>query len=822
MRFFKLRIIKYSVAILVLVAIVAIFALLYRNSVALNVANIALKDTDLEVTSLSIDSIDTNTIYFADLVLQQNEDIQLRVIGIALPIASGSPTPRILDIKEIEILLSGSDSEPVHVASMLQAILDLPNSVPYSTVNIGRIDAPGLPPITDVTWGIRGTGQLLHFQFESFEVAMGIEPDADSGFRMSILATSASGIDAVALALAISPHDGGFAISGQSTTRTLPLIPVLHAIDLLPSEISSIDSLLRGPLRTHVYDDPMLPIVVTAELVPEGDIEIVYEAEQQASFDVRINPLMPLVTEFSYPSLDWRARVERSEILATRTPVGDLLVKMSSLDCQAGIRCKMNLAADAVDLSFGNLGIASIRASAPVTMEIKEETRLTVSADGKLSVSGVSAGNFFAGSVELTQFEGATLIIDEQEWRSEIPTMGFTVDGASPGNRIAVNFPLTLTQLTITDSGERAGASVRIDAASSSISYDDLALATLDVEGRIQIAGEVLSTTLSLFSGAGALRAEVAAQHNLEIGKGQLKLSGASLNFDARKLSGTMHPWPFPVDVQSGSIDAEAELNWLMDGDEVILSGKTRVGATSLAGSYDEIAFTGFATELVTDVDTRAGHTFLPSSLQLAVLDIGLRLEDLRAEFQIAPDLSTVNVENVFVQMLGGAISVKPFSYSFGADENHVILNLDSIQLPLMMALADFESITIEGSASGNLPVSFINEHITIDGGRLESDAPGGSIRYAATGGSSVDSQVGLVTRALSNFEFDSLTTDVAYTKDGDLLLRMRLEGVNPDMDASQPIILNLDLENNVPQLLQSLQATRSIQEIFEKRVKDE
>lgn len=822
MRLFNFRIIKYLVAIMVVVATVAIFALLYRNSIALDIANFALKDTDFEVTSLSIESIDTNTIYFADLVLQQNEDIQLRIVGIALPITLGSPTPRILDIKEIEIFLSGSDSEPVHVASMLQAILDLPNSVPYSTVKIGRIDAPDLPPITDVIWEAHGTGQLLHSQFESFQITLGIEPDVDSGFRMSILATSASGIDAVALALAISAHDGGFTISGQSTTRTLPLIPVLHSIDMLPSAISSIDGLLRGPIRTHVYDDPMLPIVVTVELVPEGNIEIVYEVEQQESFDVRINALTPLIAEFSYPSLGWRARVEQSEILATKTPVGNLLVKVSSLDCQAGIRCKMNLTADAVDLSFGSLGIASIRASAPLTVEIKEEISLTVPSDSALTVSGVSFGNFFDGSVELTQFEGATLIIDEQEWRSEIPTIGFTVGGANPGNDLAVNFPLTLTQLTITDSGERASASVQIDAASSSISYNDFALTTFDVEGRIEIAGEVLSTTLSLSTGEGALRAEIDARHNQENGEGQLQLSGASLDFDVRKLSGTMQPWPFPVDVQSGSVDAEVELNWLMEVDEVILSGKTRVGATGLAGSYDDIAFTGLTTELVAYIDTRAGHRFLPSSLQLAVLDIGLRLEDLRAEFQITPDLSTVNVENVFVQMLGGAISVKPFSYSLGADANHVILNLDSIQLPLMMALADFESITIEGSVSGNLPVSFINEHITIDGGRLESDAPGGFIRYAATGGSSVDSQVGLVTRALSNFEFDSLTSDVTYTRDGELLLRMRLEGVNPDMDASQPIILNLDLENNVPQLLQSLQATRSIQEIFEKRAKDE
>ena len=51
-----------------------------------------------------------------------------------------------------------------------------------------------------------------------------------------------------------------------------------------------------------------------------------------------------------------------------------------------------------------------------------------------------------------------------------------------------------------------------------------------------------------------------------------------------------------------------------------------------------------------------------------------------------------------------------------------------------------------------------------------------------------------------------------------DLKLQMRLTGINPDMDETQPVILNLGVENNVPQLLRSLQATRSIEEILEKR----
>jgi hypothetical protein len=47
----------------------------------------------------------------------------------------------------------------------------------------------------------------------------------------------------------------------------------------------------------------------------------------------------------------------------------------------------------------------------------------------------------------------------------------------------------------------------------------------------------------------------------------------------------------------------------------------------------------------------------------------------------------------------------------------------------------------------------------------------------------------------------------------------MRLTGTNPDVDPLQPVVLNLGIENNVPQMLRSLQATRSIEEILETKL---
>jgi hypothetical protein len=99
---------------------------------------------------------------------------------------------------------------------------------------------------------------------------------------------------------------------------------------------------------------------------------------------------------------------------------------------------------------------------------------------------------------------------------------------------------------------------------------------------------------------------------------------------------------------------------------------------------------------------------------------------------------------------------------------------------------------------------------------------PGGIIRYRPAAGSGAQpaaSSIGIVTAALSNFAYESLTSDVSYSKDGDLKLQMQLKGRTPDLQEKRPVVLNLGVENNVPQMLKSLQAARSVEDILERRM---
>ena len=72
---------------------------------------------------------------------------------------------------------------------------------------------------------------------------------------------------------------------------------------------------------------------------------------------------------------------------------------------------------------------------------------------------------------------------------------------------------------------------------------------------------------------------------------------------------------------------------------------------------------------------------------------------------------------------------------------------------------------------------------------------------------------------ALSNYHYSIFQTEADYLETGDLELSMTLRGRNPDMDKSRPIHLNLNVTDNIPMLLKSLQAGRAITDMVSRKV---
>ena len=76
-----------------------------------------------------------------------------------------------------------------------------------------------------------------------------------------------------------------------------------------------------------------------------------------------------------------------------------------------------------------------------------------------------------------------------------------------------------------------------------------------------------------------------------------------------------------------------------------------------------------------------------------------------------------------------------------------------------------------------------------------------------------------MLNQALSNYQYQTLNTEVYYDDAGELRLEVQLRGTNPDMNGGQPINLNVSISDNIPTLLQSLRAGQAISDRLEERL---
>ena len=410
----------------------------------------------------------------------------------------------------------------------------------------------------------------------------------------------------------------------------------------------------------------------------------------------------------------------------------------------------------------------------------------------------------------------ATLEYPSLDWTARIAKTSISITGPD----------IDLPPVHLRDSECRAGIRCRT---AMEISFADLGFGAVTVENVTAsspaatfTSGEDRWEASAPDTPEGGLTGTANLSHGLADGRGELTVDDAAIDLAALPLSGLFSDWPHDWNVEAGRAAADAKLRWQATNADLEVAGTLTATLDSLAGRYADIGFVGLNSRIDAEIAPGAQVTLQPARFEVALVDVGFPVEDISGV--ATPDIedAAVAVSDLTMSLLGGTVTADPFRFDLDGDRNQLMLRASGIQLPLMAGLADLEAVTISGSVSGRIPVTIRGNKVIIDGGHLENDPPGGVIRYGGgAAGNIVDdgSQLGVVTRTLRNFEFDSLSSAVEYSEDGDLLLKMRLEGINPDVDPTQPVILNLNVENNVPQMLRSLQATRSIGDVLEQRL---
>ncbi len=289
-------------------------------------------------------------------------------------------------------------------------------------------------------------------------------------------------------------------------------------------------------------------------------------------------------------------------------------------------------------------------------------------------------------------------------------------------------------------------------------------------------------------------------------------------------LQKTLSDWPTLVEFNNGRLGGQASIR-LPNAAPLQFSG--RITGNGLGGiiNRSELAKLDFTAFFRLDHGNQL-RLDIPK-LTVGELDPGVPIQQLTLlESSYSGFLDrllegTATWQSIRGQLLGGEFTLHANRIRLGTD-NRLQLQLSGIQLQEALAQYPAEGLNGQAIIDGTLPLLVSAQGVFVEQGQLQARQPGTlqfqSEQIRAMGRSNPGMQ--LVAEALEDFHFNVLSSKLDYEPSGKLLFNIRLEGKNPAVENGRPIHLNLNLEEDLPALLASIQLGNHVSETIQERIR--
>ncbi len=643
--------------------------------------------------------------------------------------------------------------------------------------------APGLPPIT-ATGELQLTDQLrltLESSHLDSHLRVTIWTEDEGAYPRAEFALSDGDTAIANLAISLNPGEpDDWQWSLQGKLDYAPLLSWLRRLDMatnLPVDISTFAGLEvvgSSTFAAQIGHPDTLHIPAVTDQSPLGQ----FNAEVHTSN--RIHGLDYTAITGLTANFDISMNLSGGETRFTLSPTEvTAMARAEALSLPAETLAWLRWG-DSIPLRWRNPELIDIK---PV-----EGGGWSVQLHNNLLVIG--AGD---SELRLETLELETTVFPEDEWR-------LNAQLSARSNARLRKKPLPAMKLAITHVG--------------AISQSDFSLSLDDIAESMSFA---LQGKANLASGHGSYRTTLSSG-DLPFASETLLPLAQSFGLLSKRLN---------VDLSSGrmSLDSELQSSGFSLAD---LKAKSTLKIVNLSGIYDQYQFEGVAlTAHWTGIEQ--WQTLQPIEFSMAKLDVGFEVLDTRARLSLPKAASivkpVVNIEAYSSVMFGGRVFLaEPQAWDFSAETNKLTLSAQDWRLADMVAMQHGQDNRAQGIMEGKLPVTVSGGRIMITGGYLRAVPPGGSIRYIANEASQAlaasSPELKLAMDLLSNFQFDVLSTEVELDADGNLFLGLSLAGKNPAQYEGRPINFNINLEQNLDPLLQSLRLSDKLVEQLEDRIK--
>jgi hypothetical protein len=283
--------------------------------------------------------------------------------------------------------------------------------------------------------------------------------------------------------------------------------------------------------------------------------------------------------------------------------------------------------------------------------------------------------------------------------------------------------------------------------------------------------------------------------------------------------------WPSLLTLSRGKMDASGNLVFNLEKNTLTRT-TTTVQLGDISGVYDTLAFQGLDGQL--KVSTKANNLDVSTEkFTVANINKGFDFGPLVASGKYAAALNKLtqgklNLSSFSGSVMGGSLSTAAQQFDFSRATQKFKVEVKDVNLANLLKQYSPGELSGTGLLSGSVPIEINPKGIRIEQGAVAAVAPGGLLQMTSTRANAIaknQPSMKLVVDALEDFHYTALASQVNYDEEGKLLLAIKLEGRNPALERGRPINLNVNLEEDVPAMLASIQLSGKVSDIVKKRL---
>jgi len=830
--------------LIVLILLLASLAGLYQMRIQLftTAFNTALEQSDIRLLRLAGLEIGWHSLKIEELVLAVGEArAQQSLQQVHLEYSLVNIRPIRLTASRVILNLPATASR-AEARPLLSELAEQLLAGPLESIAIGALEINGSPLLRQslqlqASWGNAGFSLLVQEQDKQLRLQL-----QRTGPDQLLLTAQLSRDDQLITELTTTVFRRGDRqqLRGEGRLTVAAFVPLLAPLMDLPAAVTTATGELVFELTGLLNDD--LSLLTQQQwqllLLPETELGITLITAQAPALNgaLRVNFVQPLVVTLQPKSAKEFLLTLSAEKLAfqleERSYSLTLHGELSALHCEYAqtLHCNSELAIllQAPELTVGGdeatiLTGIRLQLLSQLTLDDRQLTA-TLTPGELLRVKSLVQGDIKLSQPVLIATSAGSLHyqLDSRSVRLQVDRMQLLLPQVeTPLLNLATRLDLSGLEL-IRDVNQALHGRIHLSADSINLQSADVWLPALGLEADVALDQQRVSINGQLRSDKRKPLFTLSADYQLQTGRGSGRLLADTITFDSdsNRLSQYFAHWPFEWDLYQGSVMVDVGLTWRDVEEGTEIRGHISQRMEGLAGVYKEVGFVGLDGEFEADFSSPDQLiTTRTATLSLQTLEVGVPVNAIQARFLVDTSQQQLTLQAVEAHLFGGRLWIEDAMYHAGSGHNRIDIGVDGLQLDQLLALAGYDAVEGSGRISGLLPVDVSASGVTMKRGMLAAKAPGGVLRYRADVGSGINPSLAPVVDALSNYQYNIFQVEADYLENGDLVLEILLRGRNPDYQQGRPIHLNLNVTDNIPVLLKSLQSGRVIADTISKQL---